>query len=116
MRGPLRLVLKCERKSASTNGSELDLTLLGGVHLLPRLSLQEDLLDLLIEKGPGFGVSRVESIVIDKKSLMFEPVSPTALANLSMDSLPDLISEGSLLQGWSIVLAAATANLVHGVL
>jgi hypothetical protein len=73
----------------------IDGSLLGGVHLLPLFTLEEHGFDLLVEEFPGFGIPGIQTVVVDEQGLVLEPLAPTILANPLVDSLPDLVSEGS---------------------
>jgi hypothetical protein len=81
--------------------------------LLSILSLQEHRFDLLIEEFPGSRIPGIQPVVVDEKGLMLEPFGPTMLADLFVDSLPDVISKGRLLELGSFLLTTSTAYRIH---
>ena len=94
--------------------SVLDISLLGRVHLLARLTLQKNGLDLGVEELPGLRIPRVQAVVVDQNGLVLEPVTPTCLADLLMHSLPYGVPEGGLFHLGCVFSATAAANGIHG--
>jgi hypothetical protein len=68
---------------------------------------------LLIEELPGFGIPRIQAVVVDEKGLVLKPVAPAVLADLLMDALAQGIPEGSLLQHGCFLLTTAALNRIH---
>lgn len=94
--------------------SVLDIPLLRRIHLLSPFTLQKDCLDLGVEKLPGPGIPRVKAVVVDEDRLVFEPITPTVLADSFENFLPYGVPEGSLLQLRGVFFAAAASDGLHG--
>jgi hypothetical protein len=91
----------------------LDLPLLGGIHLLPILSLQKYRLDLTIEEFPGLRVPGIQAMVVDEDGLVLEPFCPAILADLLQDPFSNGIPERGLLEFGGVFIAATTAKRIH---
>jgi len=77
---------------------EVDLPFLRGIHLLAAFPFEENRLNLGVKKIPGFGIPRIEPVMIDEKGLMLQPVTPAGLTDFLVHSLSDRVSKGGLLE------------------
>lgn len=94
-------------------GSVFDGPLPGGVDLLAFPSLQEHRLYLFVEEFSGLGVSGIQTVVVDEKSLVLEPFPPAILADLFLHPLTDGILERCLFDSGGISLTTETAYRFH---
>ena len=89
------------------------MTLLGGIHLLAVASAQQHRLDLTVEELSRLRIAGVQSVVVDQKRLVLEPVGPALGTNRLQDTFPYVASKRGLGQLRFVCSAALALDGLH---
>ena len=71
---------------------------------------KEEPFDVIEEEILGVGIREIQSVVINYLTLLLQPTTPTDLANLTANSLPQLVWEWSKANRWSFLTAMYALN------